>query len=140
MKGKCLDCETPTKGRGTRCYKCRNHQRRVKWNSDFFPDSIITQWERQFTKKYGDLKDDFSVSFLEDQWNSQQGECWFSGVQLVCDNPKLKDVNTCSIDRLDSSKGYDRDNVVFVHKRVNMMKGSLTVEEFIEWCKLIRER
>ena len=42
-----------------------------------------------------------------------------------------------SIDRIDSSKGYVKDNIQWVHKKVNMMKQRYSQEEFIEICKMV---
>ena len=44
---------------------------------------------------------------------------------------------TASIDRIDSSKGYERGNVQFVHKDINAMKWNLSLAKFMEYCKLI---
>ena len=44
---------------------------------------------------------------------------------------------TASLDRIDSSKGYIEGNVQWVHKRVNLMKGNMSTENFIEWCNLV---
>ena len=41
------------------------------------------------------------------------------------------------IDRIDSSKGYVKGNVQWVHKNVNLMKGKFDQEYFIEMCKKI---
>lgn len=42
--------------------------------------------------------------------------------------------HTASIDRIDSKKGYIEGNIQWVHKDVNRMKWSLTLEEFIKIC------
>lgn len=39
-----------------------------------------------------------------------------------------------SIDRINSDIGYEEGNIQWVDKRINMMKGSLSNEEFIELC------
>ena len=44
-----------------------------------------------------------------------------------------------SIDRIDSFKGYEKDNIQLVDKRINMMKGSLSNEEFIELCTKVAD-
>jgi hypothetical protein len=47
---------------------------------------------------------------------------------------------TASLDRIDSSKGYFEDNVQWVHKYINMVKGTMTESEFFELCKLVVEQ
>jgi hypothetical protein len=45
--------------------------------------------------------------------------------------------STASLDRIDSSKGYTLDNVQWVHKCVNYMKGKMDEGEFVEMCKAV---
>jgi hypothetical protein len=45
--------------------------------------------------------------------------------------------NTASLDRIDSSLGYVRGNVQWLHKDVNWMKNTLDQDRFIELCKAI---
>ena len=52
---------------------------------------------------------------------------------------KLSD-QTASLDRIDNTKGYIIDNVQWVHKQVNFMKGTMKQTEFIEFCKLISSK
>lgn len=44
---------------------------------------------------------------------------------------------TASLDRIDSSRGYEIDNIQWVHKDVNKMKMGLSQNEFIDICKII---
>lgn len=41
---------------------------------------------------------------------------------------------SCSIDRIDSSKGYVKGNIQLVTARTNMTKGNMTNEQFIQFC------
>ena len=49
-------------------------------------------------------------------------------------------VNTASLDRIDSSKGYIEGNVQWVHKMVNMSKQQYTQEEFIDMCTAVANK
>lgn len=44
---------------------------------------------------------------------------------------------TASLDRIDSSKGYEEGNVQWVHRNVNIMKNSYSTEYFIDLCRRI---
>lgn len=48
-------------------------------------------------------------------------------------------LNTASIDRIDSAKGYTLDNVQWVHKHINKMKNEYEQNYFIEMCKLVAQ-
>lgn len=85
-----------------------------------------------------DLEVNIDQDFLWELFQKQNGKCALSGVKIkldvICENKKDR---TASVDRIDPSKGYTKDNVQWVHKTVNYMKMDLVEEEFIEMCKLI---
>lgn len=77
---------------------------------------------------------------LKNQWELQKGICPYSGVQLKLITHTIKSdrqINSASLDRIDSSKGYTKDNIQFVSIPLNYMKNNLTHEETIEICKQI---
>lgn len=42
-----------------------------------------------------------------------------------------------SIDRLNSDLGYEKDNVVLVCNRANVMKNNMPLSMFVWWCKAV---
>lgn len=74
---------------------------------------------------------DFDAQFIYELFYKQNEKCNISGIKL--------DWDTASLDRIDSSLGYTRDNVQWVHSAVNKMKLNMTDNELIKWCKLITE-
>lgn len=79
---------------------------------------------------------------LENQWTKQNGKCIFTGKQLLkiftYSYFKSNDVNA-SLDRIDSSKGYEVDNIQWVCKDINFAKLSLSNQDFIQMCKNIMD-
>jgi hypothetical protein len=74
----------------------------------------------------------------EEAWDlflEQDRKCSLSGVDIVISNTHI--YNTASIDRIDSSKGYELGNIQWVHKDVNFMKRTYSQEYFIDLCKKI---
>ena len=68
----------------------------------------------------------------------QDGKCAISGIQLYLVNKYTNYTEqTASIDRIDSKHGYIEGNVQWVHKHINVMKGSHSEEYFINLCKEI---
>lgn len=67
----------------------------------------------------------------------QQGmRCALSGVSI--DLPATNaGRGTASLDRIDSSHGYVAGNIQWVHRDINMMKGSLSEKAFKNWCDLV---
>lgn len=78
-------------------------------------------------------------------FEKQKGKCALSGVDILIDhswkrNTHMgKGINTASLDRIDSSKGYVKGNIQWVHKAVNKMKSNLLEFDFINWCTKISE-
>jgi len=46
---------------------------------------------------------------------------------------------SCSIDRIDSSKGYVKGNIQLVTAKTNVAKGNMNNAEFIEYCKKVAQ-
>jgi hypothetical protein len=70
--------------------------------------------------------------------NKQNFKCALSGIDIVAEG-NFEDI-TASLDRIDNARGYEPDNIQWVHKDVNMMRGVLSVERFVELCKAVADR
>jgi len=85
---------------------------------------------------------EFSVSY-EYLWNlfiQQDRKCAYSGVEIFFSRNNIEHINgdyTASLDRINSSLGYIEGNVQWVHKRVNVMKGNMEEQEFLDFCEAI---
>jgi hypothetical protein len=71
----------------------------------------------------------FDAQYIYELFHSQNCKCKFTNMPL--------DWSTASLDRIDSTRGYEMGNVQWVHKKVNLMKLDMTDTEFVNWCKLI---
>ena len=45
----------------------------------------------------------------------------------------------CSIDRIDSMRGYEADNVQLVCRAANVAKSNLATSEFVALCRAVAE-
>jgi hypothetical protein len=68
----------------------------------------------------------------------QQGKCALSGVKINFGSRKIQE-QTASLDRKDSSKGYIKGNVQWIHKDIQIMKWNLDEKYFVEKCKEVVE-
>lgn len=80
---------------------------------------------------------DINPKYLLELYNNQKGLCAISGVMMTYMRGSGRVYTNISIDRIDNSKGYIKGNVHLVCDVVNFMKHTLTINELIEWCKLI---
>lgn len=113
-------------------------------NTSYVSKYIIRQfWTKLcLNGKQRDLTIDFPPEYLDILWDNQKEKCFWSNETITL--PKtcydFRDCNfTASVDRIDSNLGYSEGNVCFVSKKINFMKGSLSKEDFIEWCNLISD-
>lgn len=83
---------------------------------------------------------DIDLVYLKNLWD-ENNICVYTGVKLEL--PKYSGVNnqltTASLDRIDSSKGYNKGNVQFISIAANHAKNNLSHEEMIKFCDLIYE-
>jgi hypothetical protein len=80
---------------------------------------------------------DIDGDYIWKLYLKQKRKCALSGLGIVFPiawGTKSKSDITASLDRIDSSKGYTKDNVQWLHKIVNTMKMHMTDKEFITIC------
>jgi len=83
---------------------------------------------------------DIDIQFIWDLFLRQERKCALSGLHLTFPKNNNKEElkkSTASLDRIDSSKGYTKDNVQWVHKDINRMKNVYSQEHFIEMCRRV---
>lgn len=79
---------------------------------------------------------DISIEYICDLFIKQDRKCALSGLELIQFRSKSKKY-TASLDRVDSSLGYIKNNVQWVHKDINKMKSDLSDNDFITLCNIV---
>lgn len=86
---------------------------------------------------------EFTIT-IEEAWEiflRQNKQCALSGVSLTMVSNNDRSLSqTASPDRIDSTKGYTKNNFQWVHKRINRIKNILSVDELIFWSRLIQKK
>lgn len=94
---------------------------------------------RRVKRRQGETN--LNLIYLKELWEKQKGVCIYSKVELTY--PKYNSTNdpifTASLDRIDSSKGYDKGNVQYVSIAMNHMKNSMTHEQTLKLIALIKD-
>lgn len=84
---------------------------------------------------------EFNIT-MKEAWElflSQNQKCALSGIDIVIitDYTNKHNQHTASLDRIDSTKGYIKNNIQWVHRKINIMKSNMSDMEFIKMCKTV---
>lgn len=133
-----------------KCYDCKykeksENKENKRYTVEDFLKYLLADTKNRNDTKHNKRKDDkykdFNLTheYLIELWNKQNGKCAYSGRDMIYNYSK-KDYNylnynpeKVSIDRIDSSKGYIKDNIVLCCAITNTMKMDLPFEEFKKW-------
>lgn len=125
---KCVYCgETNpdmfNKGCKTICKKCLG---KIHRNEISLEEKLYKRSKKNANTNNYDF--DLDIKFIKDLLTKQNNKCAYSGIKFQ-DNFNNK-FNYPTIDRIDSTKGYTKDNVCICTFYINMMKSNLTIEQF----------
>ena len=139
-----------TTQRGNRCKECilkvtKEYKRKYRLNPEFKKNEGLKQKERRLRlwqntlindSKNRGVEHNITVDDINEIFKKQNGLCFWFKVPLVPSN-KLKHPQQPSLDRLDRSKGYTKDNVVLTCYSANIGRNETTVEEWEKFLKLL---
>lgn len=118
---------------------CKAELNKIRYKGFTNPKSLkLNEVEMFFYKKTQNCKlracvkkieFNLDFKFLIELYEKQRGLCFYSGIPLKITGTD-KDYDTLSIDRVDSSKGYTKDNIVLCSLCMNTMKMDYKLEDF----------
>ena len=123
-------------GKSNGCSSCAAISSRGVGNGNWRGDGNISGsvWYRVL---YGASSRGISVEIttedLQEAWLLSDSVCALSGLPIELGK-------TASLDRIDSSICYRRDNIQWVHKDINRMKNKYDQSYFIQVCKRIADK
>lgn len=124
-----IDIQMLRSKKSTRCRRCRQTYPNVG-------DLTSTLWVRIL--RNAALRN-IPVRITQSQaWElflNQHRKCALSGLPLILGHKP--DTNTASLDRVDNTKGYEQDNVQWLHKDINKMKNVHEQAYFLRLCAQI---
>jgi hypothetical protein len=126
------------KRKATTCEKCNLHKMELDHR---ITDKIPHRFWQRFLDHSKRRNKEVAISQDEayELYNSQNKCCALTKLPLYFTTLRtnFNRYTNASIDRIDSSKPYSKDNIQWVHKVINMMKQGYSQEEFIEMCQLV---
>jgi len=96
--------------------------------------------------KISNIPFNLTAEDVYNQFIKQNKQCYYSGIDIFFAHSmsatysKKEPHQTASVDRFDSNLGYTKDNIVIVHKNINIMKSVLDHTDFINFCHLIAKK
>lgn len=143
------DCGSETAINGTsirvgHSKRCRYCKPKAKDNPLFtgVGDIAMNWWYKHVTKRIErskkNIKYTITVKYAWKLFLRQKRRCAITGLLIYFPEHCRKN-GTASLDRINNKKGYEKRNVQWVHKNINLMKGMLEQEEFIKLCKSVAE-
>lgn len=83
------------------------------------------------------------LPYLKKVWENQKGVCPYTGIKLVLrkfsNNNEIPKHQQASLDRIDSNKGYIKDNIQFISLMANWAKNNCSHEEMLLFCESIQK-
>lgn len=117
--------------RRKKCKQCVVNERKTKESVCIETRARAITTKVRYRANKSSIVFDLDPLWVVMQWYKQGGRCAYSGHPMTL----LPGDFVLSFDRVNSSHGYTKRNTVLCCFRVNIMKSSMTVAEFRDWCR-----
>lgn len=94
---------------------------------------------RRTSKKRKSMPMEITIEDGNELFIKQNMRCALTGIILTFGTGVNRDAQTASLDRIDSSIGYIKGNIQWLHKDINMLKNTYDQDYFIKMCKMITD-
>ena len=126
-----------TKGYSKKCVDC-GHKPKIytKELDEFLWNRILSNANKREIKVQISRQDAYQLFLKQDR------KCALTDLQLKFANSGTDYLNggtTASLDRINSSKGYESGNLQWVHKDINKMKNIFDEDYFVRLCVLVAQ-
>lgn len=111
-------------------------QRAYKKNQARYSSSSVEHFMRRLLNKK-DRNRHLTLECVMNLYHEQHGKCALSGIPMTHIAGRGRVATNISIDRIDSSRGYEERNIQLVCCAVNIAKSNWPQEVFIELCQQV---
>ena len=120
-------------------FKKRVHQYSYNWRKR----NPIRFWANQSIQNHKQRRIIFITRKELEDWAIKTKECWICGEILEYSSSKNKGGfkhSSASVDIINREKPTTKDNLQIICNRCNICKGTSSIKDFIDYCKLITQR
>lgn len=78
-----------------------------------------------------------TIDYLYELWDKQDGKCYYTLVEMI-NSAGNRIPNQVSVDRIDSSKGYVKDNIALCCQSINYAKSNYNEEIFRDFLNKVK--
>lgn len=124
------------------CLLNRRWNRSPKWKGSGDIPGRMWRYITNNAKARG-IPMDVSIEDAAALFSEQGGRCALTCLPLTmptCRDDIVRCRFTASLDRIDSSLGYSRSNIQWVHKDINRMKNVYPLLHFLQMCRLVAKQ
>lgn len=123
---------------GKTCKKCANSSPDNNQHKGYYKDVLRASFVHKYKAGAETRGIVWNIEFedLADLLIEQDFKCALSGLPLEA----VGVTNNASLDRIDSSLGYVKENVQWVLSEINMMKQQYTQQRFLELCLAVADK
>ena len=101
---------------------------------------ISKNWSSFFSRRRGEQYCGLTTPQLVALVEQQGGRCALTGVPLTRIRGLGRDIQcptNASVDRINPGGTYEISNIQLVCSCVNKLRGRLSIEDFVEWCRRV---
>lgn len=136
------------------CKKCNNKQARLyQKNKDYQKTEKYVFYQRAYeikrssknrgivghnSRKGLEVMDNLREHLIE-LWDTQNKMCYYTNILMSLTGSHDGNRNAFTVDRVDSSRGYIKGNIVLCTNIANRVKQDLTLIELYDMCGLIQK-
>lgn len=102
----------------------------------YWASALIKDARKRSRKRSLDL--DIDATFVREIWEKQNGLCYWSGLEMK-PSTTPHDPFQPSLERIDCSRGYTKDNCVLSCRAMNTARGNISTELWIEFLTKWKE-
>lgn len=110
------------------------------WCRDNWASRIVHKAESHASQRTRKQKSGITCTitreFIIELWEKQEGRCYYSGLPLVREMYKPDSV---SLDRIDTKRGYEPDNVALTCNAMNRAKNAHSEQEFRDFLRRLAD-